>query len=52
MYRQRKEPEATDKLIDIAKNGTDPTLRTASIRALSDKNDARSRQLLLEIINK
>jgi TolA-binding protein len=49
---KRKEDAATDKLIDIAKNGTDPTLRTASIRALSEKNDARSRQLLLEIINK
>jgi TolA-binding protein len=49
---KRKEDAATDKLIDIAKNGTDPTLRTASIRALSEKNDTRSRQLLLEIINK
>jgi TolA-binding protein len=49
---KRKEDAATDKLIDIAKNGTDPSLRTAAIRAISQKNDARSRQLLLEIINK
>ena len=49
---QRKEPEATDKLIDIAKNGTDPNLRTRSINVLSEKNDPRTRALLLELINK
>ena len=47
---KRKEDAATDKLIDIVKNGTDPNLRTAAIRAVSDKNDARATQLLLEII--
>jgi TolA-binding protein len=49
---RRKEDAATDKLIDIVKNGTDPSLRTAAIRAISDKKDARANQLLLEIINK
>ncbi len=49
---KRKEDAASDKLIDIVKNGTDPSLRTAAIRAITDKKDARANQLLLEIINK
>ena len=49
---RRKEDAASDKLIDIVKNGTDPSLRTAAIRAITDKKDARANQLLLEIINK
>jgi len=49
---KRKEDAAADKLIDIVKNGTDPSLRTAAIRAITNKNDPRATQLLLEIINK
>jgi HEAT repeat protein len=49
---KRTEDAATDKLIDIVKNGTDPSLRTSAISALSNKNNARATQLLLEIINK
>ena len=49
---KRKEDAAADKLIDIVKNGTDPSLRTAAIRAITEKNDPRATQLLLEIINK
>jgi len=49
---KRKEDAAADKLIDIVKNGTDPSLRTAAIRAITDKQDPRATQLLLEIINK
>lgn len=49
---KRKEDAATDKLIDIIKNGTDPTLRSSAIRAVASKQDARAQQLLLEIINK
>jgi HEAT repeat protein len=49
---KRKEDAAADKLIDIVKNGTDPSLRSAAIRAISNKDDARAKQLLLEIINK
>jgi TolA-binding protein len=49
---KRTEDAATDKLIDIVKNGTDPSLRTAAIRAISEKDNARAQQLLLEIINK
>jgi len=49
---KRKEDAATDKLIDIVKNGTDPSLRTSAISALTNKDDPRATQLLLEIINK
>lgn len=48
----RTEDAATDKLIDIAKNGTDPTLRTRAIRALSEKDDERTRALLLDIVSR
>ena len=49
---KRTEDAATDKLIDIVKNGTDPSLRRSAISALAGKNDPRATQLLLEIINK
>jgi hypothetical protein len=52
IYRQRKEPEATDKLLDIAKNDTDYNLRTRAINALTEKNDPRAMKLLMEIIDK
>jgi HEAT repeat protein/TolA-binding protein len=52
VYRQRKEAEATDKLIDIAKNDTDYNLRRQAINALTQKNDPRAMKLLLEIIDK
>jgi HEAT repeat protein/TolA-binding protein len=49
---KRKEEAATDKLIDIVKNGTDPQLRSSAINAITSKNDAKALQALLEIINK
>jgi TolA-binding protein len=49
---KRKEDAATDKLIDIIKNGTDPSLRRSAISAITAKNDPRATQLLLDIINK
>jgi HEAT repeat protein len=48
----RKEPEATDKLIDIAKNGTDPEMRRQAIYFLSRRNDPRAAKLLMELIEK
>ena len=48
----RKEPEAVDKLIAIARSDTDPELRRVAIARLSQKKDPRTTQLLLEIINK
>jgi HEAT repeat protein len=52
IYGQRTEPEATDKLLDIAKNDTDYNLRRQAIGALTRKNDPRATKLLLEIIDK
>lgn len=52
LYARRTEPAATDKLIDIARNGTDPELRRLAISSLSRKNDPRTKKLLLEIIDK
>lgn len=49
---RRTEPEATDKLLDIAKNGTDPSLRRSAIGALTRKKDPRATRLLLELISK
>jgi HEAT repeat protein len=52
LYARRDEPEATDKLLEIARNGTDPDMRRYAISALSRKNDPRTKKLLLEIIDK
>ncbi|MGQ0642617.1 MAG: HEAT repeat domain-containing protein [Gemmatimonadaceae bacterium] len=49
---RRTEPEATDKLIDIVKTGTDPQLRRSAVNALTRKKDPRSTKLLLELIAK
>jgi HEAT repeat protein/TolA-binding protein len=47
----RKEPESTDKLIDIVKNSTDSQLRMQAINALSRKNDPRTVQLLNDLLD-
>ena len=52
LYAQRTDPQASDKLLEIAKKGTDPDMRRMAISALSRKNDPRTKQLLLEIIDK
>jgi HEAT repeat protein len=52
LYAERPEPEATDKLLDIARTGTDPDLRRYAISALARKNDPRTKKLLVEIIDK
>lgn len=51
LLAMRKEPEATDKLIDIVKNSTVPPLRSQAINALTRKNDPRSTQLLMDILD-
>jgi HEAT repeat protein len=48
----RREPEATDKLLEIARTGTDPQLRRLAINYLTRKNDPRTQKLLLEILDK
>ena len=52
LYSRRDEPQATDKLLEIARNGTDPDMRRYAISALSRKNDPRTKKLLQEIIDK
>jgi HEAT repeat protein len=49
---RRKEPEATDKLIEIVRTGTDPQLRRSAISALTSKKDPRTTQLLLELVDR
>ena len=49
----RKEPEATDRLIDIAKRGTDPEVRAAAIRYLGQparRDDPKVRRALADIL--
>ena len=48
----RTEAEATDKLIEVVKTGTDPRLRSQAISALTRKKDPRTMRLLMEIIDK
>jgi HEAT repeat protein len=52
LLSDRKEPEAADKLIDIAKNGTDPQMRREAISALARSKDPRASKLLLELIDR
>lgn len=47
----RKDPEATDKLIDIVKNSTVINNRTQAINALMNKKDPRAQQLLMDILD-
>ncbi len=49
---ERDEPAATDKLIEIAKTGTDPVIRRMAISALTRKKDPRSTKLLLDLVEK
>lgn len=49
----RREPEATDRLIDIARRGTDPEVRAAAIRYLGQparRDDPKVRQALADIL--
>ena len=48
----RKEAEATDKLIDIARNSTDSEMRRQAVYFLSRRNDPRATRLLMELIEK
>ncbi len=52
LYSQRREREAIDKLLDIARNEKDLELRKRAIFWLSNSKDPRVQQLLLEIITK
>lgn len=51
-FGRRKEAEATDKLVAIAKTGTDVEVRRSAIDALVRKKDPRATKMLLELIEK
>jgi HEAT repeat protein len=52
LLSERKEPEALDKVVDIAKNGTDPTMRREAISILARSKDPRASKLLLQLVDK
>lgn len=49
---RRGEADATEKLIDIARNGTDPEVRKSAINQLARKKDPRLATLLQELIDR
>lgn len=49
---QRKEPEAVDKMMEIARKDTDPQIRRYAITLLMRRNDPRATKLLQELIDK
>jgi HEAT repeat protein len=52
LLSERKEPEALDKIVDIAKNGTDPSMRREAISILARSKDPRASKLLLQLVDK
>ena len=51
LLSERKQPEALDKILDIAKNGTDTRMRTQAINILSRSKDPRANKLLLQLVD-
>lgn len=51
VYSQRREPQALDKLIEIAKKDRDPELRRKALFWVGQSNDPRAAQLLAEILD-
>ena len=51
VYAQRKEPEATDKLLQIARTEKNPELRKKAIFWLGQRKDPRVKQFLLDLLN-
>lgn len=49
---QRKEPEAVDKMIEIARKDTDPQIRRTAISLLSRRDDPRAKKWLQEMWDK
>jgi len=49
---QRKEPEAIDKMMEVARKDTDPNIRWTAISLLARSNNERAIQLLKELIDK
>lgn len=51
VYSQRKDPQAVEKLMDIAKRETDPELRKKAVFWLGQSRDPRAAQFLVDLIN-
>jgi HEAT repeat protein len=51
LLSERKEPEALDKIVDIAKTGTDTRMRTQAIQILSRSKDPRASKLLMQLVD-
>lgn len=51
MLGNRKDPESTDKLIDIVRNSTVLNNRTQAINALQSKKDPRATQALMDVLD-
>jgi HEAT repeat protein/TolA-binding protein len=49
---QRKEPEAIDKMIEIAKKDTDPQIRRTAITYLQRSNNERAKQFIQGLFDK
>jgi HEAT repeat protein len=49
---QRKEPEAIEKVIEIAKKDTDPQVRRTAINVLMRSNNDRAKQFMKEFFDK
>ena len=49
---QRKEPQAIDKMMEIARRDTDPRIRSYAISLLGRSNNERAKALLTEMIEK
>jgi hypothetical protein len=52
VYSQREGSEAVDKMLEIARTETDPSLRKTAIFWLSQSRDPRVADFLMEMINK
>lgn len=51
VYSQRRETEATDKLLQIAKTEKNPELRRKAVAWLAQRKDPRVKQFLLDLIS-
>ena len=49
-FYQRKEPAATDKIIEIARRDTDPQIRQRAISLLARRNDERAKEWIKRLV--
>ncbi len=51
LLSERKEPEALDKIVEVAKKGTDVEMRKHAINILSRSKDPRASAALLQMVD-